>query len=406
MKQPSTCNLQPATGAKETTGSEPFTMTLDALRAQFPHTTHTIYLNHAATGPLSRPVLDAIEAFVAQRHEGAIENYYAFQPVVEETLARLARLLGTQPERVAFMPNTSYGLSLLAEGLAWEPGDRIAVPACEFPANVYPFMNLERYGVVVDFISHRDGTIALEDVEAALHPRTRLLTLSWVQFLSGFRADVAAVGALCRDRGVLFSVDAIQGLGALRLDVEACGIDFLACGSHKWLMGTQGFGLLYVTEALQEQITPPAGWLHGPVDWDNFFDYRLAFHPDARRYHLGTLNNLGIAALHAALGLYFEAGPAWCEAQVLDRARALADGLVRQGLARYGTGDPAHASGIVTVRHAAPEALFEHLQARNIAASLRNRLLRFAPTYYNSPDEVDRTLEAVADFDRARVAVP
>lgn len=382
-------------------------MALDALREHFPHTEHTIYVNHAATSPLSQPVIEAIEAYLGERHgadpEAPIQNYEAFQEVQGQTRKRLARLVGTTPDRIAFARNTSAGLNVLAKGLDWTPGDRIAVPGCEFPANVYPFMNLEREGVVVDFIPHEEGTFTLDTIEQTLCPETRLLTLSWVQFLSGFRADLEAVGAICAERDIIFCVDAIQGLGALQLDVEACGIDFLASGGHKWLMATQGVGFLYCREALQEQLHPAAGWLHGPVDWDHFFDYELTFHPDARRFELGTTNSIGIAALHAALGLYFECGPEWVEARVLERAKTLARGLSRLGYQRYGTGDPEHASGIVTIHAEDPEALQAHLADRQIECAVRNQKVRFAPTYYNSAGEMERILDAVAAFNQLQI---
>ncbi len=376
-------------------------MHLPTLRSHFPHTEHTIYLNHAATGPLSQPVAQAVKAFLAQRHGALIENYFVFQHTIEGTRAQLARVLGTTIDRVGFSPNTSYALNVLACGLDWQPGDRIALPGCEFPTNVYPFMNLERLGVEIDLIPHQGGVVTLEAIEQALTPRTRLLSLSWVQFLSGFRTDLAAMGRLCKDRGVLFSVDAIQGLGAFEIPggVEACGIDFLASGTHKWLLGVQGMGLLYLTEALQEQLTPVlAGWLHGPVDWDRFYDYKLNFHPDARRYELGTTNAMGIAALNAALSLYLNTGPTWCEHHILRLNRALADGLADLGLERYGTDDPAHASGIVTVHHPDPEGLYKYLDDHKIVVAVRNRMVRFAPTYYNTLNEIHQTLERVAAY--------
>lgn len=378
-------------------------MPLAALRSHFPHTAHLTYLNHAATGPLSRPVVEAMQEYLDQRHRTQVENYVDVQPTIAATRERIAELLGTTVDRVEFAPNTSSALNVLAEGLDWQPDDRIALPGCEFPANVYPFLHQARKGVGVDFVPHEEGTFTLDAIAATLTPKTRLLTLSWVQFLSGFRADLGAIGQLCRDRGVLFCVDAIQGLGALQLDVERLGIDFLACGGHKWLMSPQGTGFLFVAAALQEQLTPQAGWLHGPVDWDNFFDYELAFHEDAKRFRLGTLNHLGLVGMHAALGLYQKADPVVCEARVLARAATLAAGLGRLGLSRYGTADPAHASGIVTVRHPEPEALYEYLKGHNITIAVRNRLLRFAPTYYNHPDEIDRVLEAVSAFGRTTV---
>lgn len=372
---------------------------MDAVRRHFPHARETIYLNHAAVGPLSKPVVEALQAFIEQRHGANIENYFDVLPLLEETRARLGRMVGAGADRIAFMPNTSYGLNVLALGLDWKPGDRIAVPGCEFPANVYPFLNLARLGVEVDFIPHREGTLRLEDIDRMLGPRTRLLSVSWVQFLSGFRLDLAEVGRRCRAKGVLFSVDAIQGLGALRpgAGMEACGIDFLASGGHKWLLGPQGTGFLYVSEALQERLVPAVtGWLNGPVDWDDFYDYRPGFHAEAARFQPGTLNSLGLVGLNAALGLYFQAGPAACEAEVLARSRELAGGLAALGLERYGTHDPAHASGIVTFRHPEAEALYHHLRSHGVAASLRNRMLRFSPTYYNTADEIRRVLDLVA----------
>ncbi len=373
-------------------------MTVEELRTQFPHTEHTIYLNHAATSPLSVRVVDSVNAYLTQRSVTNIENYYDFLPVVEETRAYIARLLGADQKCVEFMPNTTTALHVLAHGIDWRPGDRIAIPACEFPANVYPFLDLNRRGVAVDFIPHREGVFAVNDIEQSLTPRTRLLSVSWVQFLSGFRADLAEISRLCRDRGVILSVDAIQGLGALQLDVEASGVDFLACGGQKWLMATQGTGFLYASEAMQEQLIPAAGWMHGPVDWDNFFEYKLQFHKDATKYRLGTLNDMGIAALHAALKLYFEAGAAWCEKQVLGNAGLLRQGLERLGMECYGSDAPESRSGIITAKHSDPEALFDYLKQHGIVASVRQRMIRFSPTYYNSSDEITAALDAIARF--------
>lgn len=377
-------------------------MTLNALRDHFPHTEHQTYLNHAAVSPMSRPVREAIDAYVAERHgadPGApIANFESFQPVIEETKGRVAELLATDAHRIEFVPNTSAGLNVLARGLDWEAGDRIAVPDGAFPTNVYPFLNLEEQGVSVDFVPTDEGGYTVEDVEDTLRPETRLLSVSWVHFLSGFRADLEALGALCDEHDILFCVDAIQGLGALQIDVDAAGIDFLAAGGHKWLMAAQGVGVLYCDEDLQDRIRPPTGWLHGPVDWEHLDEYDLTFHDDARRFRTGTLNSVGVAALHAALGLYLDVGPAWCEERVLDLSTTLGDELTDRGFSRYGTNDPAHASGIVTVEPDDPEALFGHLKERRVTGAVRNRKLRFAPTYYNNASDLQVVLEAVDSF--------
>ncbi|PSQ79187.1 MAG: aminotransferase [Bacteroidetes bacterium QS_1_63_11] len=374
------------------------------LRDHFPHTEHQTYLNHAAISPMSRPVREAIDAHAAERHgadpEAPIANFEAFQPVMTETKERMAEVLGTESARVEFVPNTSAGLNVLACGLDWEVGDRIAVPDGAFPTNVYPFLNLEEQGVAVDFVPTEEGAYSVEDVEATLRPETRLLSVSWVHFLSGFRADLEALGALCEKHDVLFCVDAIQGLGALQIDVEAAGIDFLTAGGHKWLMAAQGIGVLYCDAKLQDQIRPPTGWLHGPVDWGHLNEYDLSFHDDARRFRTGTLNSVGVAALHASLGLHLDVGPAQCEERVLDLSTTLADELAARGLARYGTDDSAHASGIVTVEPEHPEELFDHLKRRDVTGAVRNRKLRFAPTYYNDASDLDAVLAAIDAFER------
>ncbi len=379
-------------------------MTLDTLRSHFPHTEHWAYLDHAATGPLSRPVMEAVGAFLEQRHRTQPNNYLDAAPTVERARHRVGELIGAEAGRVELVANTSAALSVLAQGLDWQPGDRVAVPACEFPANVYPWLGLAHRGVEVDFIPHDRGTFTVEAVERTLTPRTRLVSVSWVQFLSGFRADLAAIGALCRGRGILFCVDAIQGVGALRLGVGALPIDFLACGGQKWLLGMQGTAFFYLTEALQARLRPVRGWLNGPLDWDNFLSYPTAFHGDARRFRIGTLGHAGFVGLDAAVGLHLAAGRDWCQAQVLARSAQVAAGLDRLGLRRYGSADPAHASGIVAAEHPDPEAVFALAQARGIALSVRDRKLRISPTYYNTPDEVDRALEVVAEVGKTQVA--
>lgn len=377
-------------------------MNAEALRRHFPHTAHQTYVNHAAVSPLSRPVRDAIESHLSERHgadpQAPIENFDTFHARMAETKERTAEVLGTEPGRVEFVANTSSGLNVLARGLDWQPGDRIAVPEGTFPANVYPFLNLEPDGVTVDFVPTCEGTFTIDDVRQTLRPETRLLSVSWVHFLSGFRADLEAIGALCESHDVLFCVDAIQGLGAFELDVEAAGIDFLAAGGHKWLMAGQGIGVLYCVEALQDRIRPPTGWLHGPVDWENLGQYERRFHEDARRFRTGTLNAMGIVALHAALGLYLQVGPEWCEQQVLDLSTTLAAELTNRGLEGYGTDDPTRASGIVTVDPNDSKGLFEHLQSKDVSAALRNRKVRFAPTYYNDASDVRAILDAVDSF--------
>ena len=371
---------------------------VEDIRGQFPHTHELTYLNHAATGPVSSNVRRAIDTYLEERSVSHVENYFEFEHTIKRTLDRIALLIGTTADQVEFVPNTSYGINILAEGYPWEPGDRVAIPSCEFPTNVYPFLHQKRKGVEVDFIQTREGMFNLDDVGAALTPRTKVVSVSWVQFLSGYRAPLKQIGDLCKERGILFCVDAIQGLGALELNVEEASIDFLACGGHKWLMAAQGIGFVYVAPALRERITSMAGWLHGPVDWANLTNYTLAFHENARRYRLGTVNSMGIAGLDAALAQYFHAGPAWCEERILTLAGLLSEGLLQAGFERYGARDHLPTSGIVTFKHPESEALFTHLKEMKIIVAVRNGLVRVAPTFYNSENEIHTFLEQLNRF--------
>ncbi|HHP7238416.1 aminotransferase class V-fold PLP-dependent enzyme [Longibacter sp.] len=378
-------------------------MNLAEFRSGFPHTDHSVYLNHAATSPLSTPVRSAMAEYAGTR--GGVEagaQIDGFEttllPLLQDTREKVASLVGTSNDRIAFAQNTSAGLNALAEGLDWQPGDRVAIPDGSFPTNVFPFLNQKHRGVAVDFIPTSEGAYSVEDVERTLRPGTRVVSVSWVHFLSGFRADLPEIGRLCAERDIIFCVDAIQGLGALEMDVDACRIDVLAAGGHKWLMAPQGIGILYCSRDLQSKIRPPAGWLHGPVDWEELDDYELTFHDDARRFESGTLNGIGLAGMNAALEQHLALGSDAVERQVRDLAAHLAGGLAGLGLPRYGSSDPSHGSGIVTVAPDEPEALADHLTSAGVATAVRNRKVRFSPHAYVTTDDLDRALEAVADF--------
>ena len=375
-------------------------VTLDAYRTQFDLAPELSYLNYAAMGVVSRRAREAVEGYLAERAGANPENYVDRQPEVDRARARAAALVGAEVRNVEFVTNTSVGINVVVQGLDWRPGDRVAVPGCEFPANLMPWLGLERRGVSVDTIPHREGTFSVADVEAALRPETRVLAVSWVQFLSGFRADLAALGALCRERDVLFCVDGIQGLGALQIDAPTLGIDVLATGGHKWLGAMQGCGFVYVADRVMEDLDPMRGWLNGPVDWDDLEHTPRTLHDTAERFRVGTLPTAQILALDAALALHDELGSSAVEAAVLGHAARLADGFDALGLARYGSGDALHASGIVTITVDDPEGLHAHLHARGVQVAVRSRRVRFAPHAHTRETDIERALDAVAEFAR------
>ncbi len=276
-------------------------------RSYFPYlNTGRIYFNHASTGPISTRVRDILHEIILEKSETDIDNFQKFMQASSETKTLLGEMINCQAERIAFVDNTTNGINILAQGISWKRGDRILLNDLEFPANVYPFMNLKKEGVEIDIIKSRDGIVPSEDIIAGIKPETKLISVSQVQFLTGYRADLDKIGKVCKEKKIIFSVDAIQGLGAVRLDVEAQNIDFISSGSQKWLLGLQGLGFIYLSEELQSKINPKyVGWLSVEDAW-NLLDYNLKLKSTAECFQSGTLNTFGIFALNESLKFFKE----------------------------------------------------------------------------------------------------
>jgi len=216
-------------------------------RSLFPVTRKLAYLNHAGVAPISSRVEEAIHRYLAEAAGlGALNYVEFFDREIERVRARAALLLNAHADEIAFVKNTTEGLGIVATGLDWQRGDEIVTCDLEYPSNVYPWWSLRDRGVETIMLRSRNGRLPLETVEDALRsPRARMLTLSSVEFGSGARNDLNALGQLCRERGVFFCVDAIQSVGCLPIDVEACGIDFLSAGGHKWMLSVEGCGIFF-----------------------------------------------------------------------------------------------------------------------------------------------------------------
>ncbi len=377
---------------------------LGRAREFFPYlSSGRIYLNHAGTSPQSTRVVEALTSHTHDRSTGVIDTFRSDVAMVETWRRTIAGLINAEaPERIAFQMNTSDALNLVAAGLPWKSGDRVLVNDAEFPANLHPFLHLRRHGVEVDMISARDGAVTADHVARALTPRTRLASLSAVQFLSGYRADMAAIGELCRSRGTLFVVDGIQAVGAVPVDVQAMKIDALAAGAQKWQMAPLGTGFLYLTADMQERITQQhLGWLSVASPWEfHRFDQPPA--ASARRYEGGTLNIPGMHAMLASVSLLLEfgidaiAGHLHHLTAILLRECATVPGVVPVTPL-----DPARRAGIATVAPPPgipPEDIFRSLRARGITCAVREGLLRFSPHFYNTPGEMETTARVFAEI--------
>jgi cysteine desulfurase/selenocysteine lyase len=376
------------------------TLVLDeaARRDAFPVCRSQIFMAHAGVTALPRAVADAVIDYTRR----SCERHQEFGEVlshVNETRRVSAEFIGAHADEIALLGPTSLGLSLFANGLPWREGDELLCYADDYPANVYPWMELGRRGVVVRQLRpERTGEITPELVESALTERTRLVALASCNFLSGYRIDVDAIGRLLRARGVLFSLDAIQSLGATPVRVDH--VDFLAADAHKWMLGPMAIGIVFVRREHFELLRPTllGAW---NIQSPNYITQPgIEFYPTARRYEPGVLNVAGVYGMRAALDLLAAAGVERIQARNLDIKRAAVEPLLAAGFEFLGPIDGPAASPITTFRHPARDAaaLFRTLEERGVAASLRfdragRQYIRLSPHFYNTAAELQRVLE-------------
>jgi cysteine desulfurase/selenocysteine lyase len=373
-------------------------MSLMEYRHLFPVTEEYAYLNHASVAPYSVPVVRAMDDFVVRRHRQGGLDFQKLEDRLDQVRGLVAQLIDAAPEEIAFISNTSHGLNIVASGIDWREGDNLIGAETEFPANVYPWLNLQRMGVEVRLAPARDNRILIEDIAALMDERTRLVALSFVEFATGFRNDLRAIGQLCRERGIYFCVDGIQGLGALDLRVTQSPVDFLAAGGPKWLMGPIGAGFFYCRRALIEKlISSRVGWW-GVVDRDDFFCYDSPLREDARRFEEGSLNFLGLHGLGASLELLLEIGIPRIEEQVLGLTDYLIAGLQERGYnVTTPIASPQERSGIVCFNHPhhAVDDLEQRLSKARVIISKRGQVIRVSPHFYNDETDIDQLLSAL-----------
>jgi selenocysteine lyase/cysteine desulfurase len=369
-----------------------------SFRQQFPVTDTLLYLNHAAVSPLPLRCKDRMQDYLERLTRHGALDYPALPARAAGRVRELgARLLGTRPERIFVVRSTTQGLGIAATGLPLHDGDNVVLVEKEFPANLRPWMPLGRRGVELRLVPQRDGRVLLDDLARAVDRRTAAVSLSFVQFLSGFRIDLGPVAELCRRHDALLVVDAIQGLGVFPLDVEALGVDLLSADAHKWLLGPEGVGLGYVSERGLERIQPALeGWLSVERPFD-FFDLQQPLKPGAARFEEGALNLAGIFGFSGSLELILGAGVEALGQRILALTDHLAERLAARGWSVLSPrARPQEKSGILLLSH--PDGrdmdlLNGQLERRGIVVSARDGALRVAPHAYNTFEEMDRLVD-------------
>jgi cysteine desulfurase/selenocysteine lyase len=368
---------------------------------EFPFVARAPYLNAASVAPLPERARRALDERNLRRSDVHALRGDDFEPTLERARRAAAALVNGGEDEIALLPNTSFGINLAARALPLEPGRRVLVSEGEFPANVYPWMALERSrGARVELLPRTaagapDEARMIAEVERG---DVGIVAVSAVQFADGWVADLAALGRACARHGAWLVVDAIQALGQLPMDPRAAGVHVLATGGHKWLCSPFGTGFAWIARELVERMEPATvGWaqMAASADLERVTDYDYRWVEGARRFEVATLPFHDYAAFAESLELIAEAGPTAIRAHVLTLLEPLAGFLAARGAGVDGGAGRERRSGILAFRSSDTEAAYRALAAAGVACVLREGAVRLSPHLYNQPEDVDRVMEAL-----------
>lgn len=362
-------------------------------------TARSVYLNHAGVGPAPARVVRAVEEAIQLAARDPLGFFMdGVLPKRESARARMARLMGAPPVDLALTKNTGHGLALVADALRLDAGDNVVSVDCEYPSVVYPWYAQADRGIETRLVKTRaGGTFTLDDIDAQMDARTRVVTLSWVQFGTGFRADLAAIAHLAHERGAIIIVDVIQGLGAFPMNAAEWGLDIVATGVHKWLLAPGGTGGLYIAPPLLDRMRLVNMGALSVVDVPKFDPLNFSPKPNTQRYEEGTPNGLGLWGLDAALSLIEEVQVETIAPRVLALTALGASLLERKGYQVLSPREDDQRAGLLMFRHPnrPNEEALEALTRAKVAAAVRGGNLRFSPHFYNTEDEMARAVDAL-----------
>ena len=367
------------------------------IRGEFAVSDDIAYFNHAAVSPLSVTSRESLDRLSGMLGGGVLAEDDIFARVAD-VRSGTARLIGAGADEIAFVKNTTHGVLIAAGGIRWKEGDNVVMPSIEFPANVYPWMGLWRRGVELRMVEPSEGLVTADMLADVCDSRTRAITVSWVQFSTGHRIDLDELGDFCRNRGIFLHVDAIQGLGALEIDVKKSKIDFLSAGGHKWMLALPGVGIFYCRKELLDEIdVPNPGWT-GVVNPKDFLDYDFRYRDEAERFEEGSPNLHGIFALGVSIDRIMKLGKDKVEKRVLSLTGRLAEGIEKNGLRVKSPLGDGEKSGILCFdsEKEGTRSIFDRLREAGIVCSLREDTVRLSPHMYNTEEECERVLETVA----------
>lgn len=373
------------------------TPTWHDLRRQMPVADDWAYFDHAAVAPLTAPALEAISACARDYAERGHVGGRDWNRRLEQLRRLMAELVGAHRDEIALVPNTTAGIHLVAEGYPWQAGDNVVVLASEFPSNRFPWLNLASRRVEVREVANPLERLDLAELAAACDARTRIVSASWVGYATGWQNDLDALAEIAHSHGALFFVDAIQALGVFPLDVRTTPIDFFAADGHKWMLGPEGAGFLYVRREHLDRLRPLGiGW-HSALHEGDYSRRDFELKPTAERYEGGSANLLGLAGLDASLRLLADFGPQRLGRRLLEITAEACERLRSLGATIVSCRDAGRASGIVAFELPGldPVSVRRHCLGERVVLSCRDGRLRISPHAYTNADDLDRLCQAL-----------
>lgn len=364
-------------------------------REEFPWTTESLYLNSAAIGPLPERTRRYLDEFNSKRAAPHRLDPGELMEQLQRTREAVATLIHAGADEIGLTFNTSFGLNIAAQALPLEPGSTVVVSDREFPANVYPWLELRYRGLNVELVPTLPNGWPDEDriVEMVHGGGVRAVAVSLVQFSNGFKADVRRIGEVCRTTGTYFVIDGIQGIGQVPVDVREIHVDVMACGGQKWLLSPWGSGFVYVRRGLLSRLQPPVvGWMafEGTEDVSHLTDYGARLRSDARRFEVNTLPFQDLIAMRHSIDLLLELGVESVAGWLGEVKAPLIEAQVERGLQIISPVDGLHESAIVCVSAPQPEKTWGRLKDEGVVCALREGAIRFSPHCFNTPDEMER----------------
>lgn len=368
------------------------------IRAVFPHTKETSYFNAASNGPLSNPGYKAQEAIYIQAKSGRMGRQVEVYDALDNIRRNGARIFGARKKEVGFGFNTTFGINLAAFGLPLKKGDEVLLSDVEFPANVYPWLELRNRGIKVKFLKSNRGCFDIEALQKAITKKTKVLSLSFVQYFNGYKNDMTTIGAICKAHDIFFVVDAIQGAGCEPMNVRKWQVDIASTGGHKWLLGPQGTGIFFVSDNIKDRFRPPwRSWLgvDWKCDWSNLNDFERPFDDSARQFEMGTYPAAHVMALDWSLEFINQLGVRNIQKHNYAQMDKLIDLLKAEPFYRItGSVDKKHRSSIIsfTTHRGDIDYIHRLLLYCHIITAMREGSIRVSTHLYNDESDMRRLI--------------